>query len=170
MDQIKIGRFLQELRKEKGCTQEQLAEMLNVSRRTVSRWETGSNLPDLDLLIELTDYYSVELRELLDGERKNMNMDQEMKETVLRVAEYSNDEKQRSAKIVLAFFAAGIIGLAIHLFMQVIETPDTFWVGFIKGITFGIALGSMILGILYITGRMEKTRAFKMRLLGKEDA
>lgn len=44
MNQIKIGGFLKELRKEKGLTQEQLAEQFNVSRRSVSRWETGSNL------------------------------------------------------------------------------------------------------------------------------
>lgn len=65
MDQIKIGNFLQELRKEKGLTQEQLAEKVNVARRTVSRWETGNNMPDLDILIELSDYYEVDLRELL---------------------------------------------------------------------------------------------------------
>lgn len=62
MNQIKIGEFLKELRKEKGLTQEQLAEKLNVSRRTVSRWETGNNLPDLDVLIEMADYYEVDLR------------------------------------------------------------------------------------------------------------
>ena len=48
MDQIKIGKYLQELRKEKGLTQEQLAEHVGVARRTISRWETGSNMPDLD--------------------------------------------------------------------------------------------------------------------------
>ena len=53
MDQQKIGEFLKELRKEKGITQEQLADKLFVSRRTVSRWETGSNMPDLDVLVEL---------------------------------------------------------------------------------------------------------------------
>nr|WP_026496573.1 helix-turn-helix transcriptional regulator [Butyrivibrio sp. WCD3002] len=50
MDQEKIGAFLKELRKEKGITQEQFAEVLNVSGRTVSRWETGSNIPDLEVL------------------------------------------------------------------------------------------------------------------------
>ena len=52
MNQIKIGEFLKELRKEKGLTQEQLAEQFNVSRRSVSRWETGNNMPDLSMLIQ----------------------------------------------------------------------------------------------------------------------
>ena len=56
MDQKKTGSLLKELRKEKGMTQEQLAEYLNVSGRTISRWETGANLPDLDLLVTLSDY------------------------------------------------------------------------------------------------------------------
>ena len=53
MDQIRIGAFLKELRKEKALTQEQLAEKLRVSGRTVSRWETGSNMPDIGMLVEL---------------------------------------------------------------------------------------------------------------------
>lgn len=61
MDQQKIGQFLRECRKEKGITQEQLAEMLGVTNRSVSRWENGSNLPDLDILIEMADYYDIEL-------------------------------------------------------------------------------------------------------------
>lgn len=44
VDQVKIGNFLKKLRKEKGITQEQLAEILDVSGRTVSRWETGGSL------------------------------------------------------------------------------------------------------------------------------
>ena len=51
MDQIRIGAFIKKLRNEKGLTQEQLSEQFSVSRRTVSRWETGSNMPDLDLLM-----------------------------------------------------------------------------------------------------------------------
>lgn len=56
MDQLKIGKFLAALRKEKQMTQEQLAEQLSVARRTVSRWETGNNLPDVDMLMELSDF------------------------------------------------------------------------------------------------------------------
>ena len=69
MNQQKIGIFLKELRKQKGLTQKQFAEIVNVSNRTVSRWENGNNLPDLDILIEISDYYEIDLRELLDGER-----------------------------------------------------------------------------------------------------
>ena len=57
LDQKVIGGFLKELRKEKGITQEQFAEIIGVSSRSVSRWETGSNMPDLDVLILIADYY-----------------------------------------------------------------------------------------------------------------
>ena len=75
MDQKKIGVFLKELRKKKEMTQEQIAEQFNVSSRTVSRWENGNNMPDLDILIEMSDYYELDLREILNGERKSGNME-----------------------------------------------------------------------------------------------
>ena len=59
------------MRKEKGFTQEQLAEIFKVSGRTISRWETGSNMPDISLLVELADFFDVDVRELIDGVRKN---------------------------------------------------------------------------------------------------
>ena len=168
MNQMKIGIFLQQLRKDKGLTQEQLAEMTGVARRTVSRWETGNNLPDLDILIRLSDLYAVELRELLDGERKDRSMDKEMEETVLKVAEYSNAEKKRSTRVVRIYFVLGIIALIINVWFELAEVGDTFWIGFIKGTTFGIALVSMILGLLYTTGALMRIQAFKMRLIRRE--
>ena len=169
MDLQKIGTFLKDLRKEKGLTQEQLAETLNVSRRTVSRWETGSNMPDLDLLMEVADLYEVDLREMLNGERKSEDkMNKELEETVLQVAEYTNADKQRVTKTVQGFFLLGILALAVNVGMEFLDAPDTFWTGVVKGITIGIAVGSMILGILYTTGAMMKVQAFKKRLLGKE--
>ena len=89
MDQMKIGSFLKELRKEKGMTQEQLAEQLNTSNRSVSRWETGSTMPDLSMLIMLSEYYDVDVREIIDGKRKSENMNEEVKETLEKVASYN---------------------------------------------------------------------------------
>ena len=80
MDQKKIGFFLKELRKEKGITQEKIAEKLNVSGRTVSRWETGNNMPDISLLIEIADFFDVSIPEIINGERKSENMNEEVKE------------------------------------------------------------------------------------------
>ena len=103
MNQVKIGEFLRELRKEKGLTQEQFAEQFNISRRSVSRWETGSNMPDVGLLIEITDFFEVDIREIIDGQRKSENMDKE-KETLKKVAEYADAEKAKLKKKVSNIF------------------------------------------------------------------
>lgn len=167
MDQQKIGSFLKELRKEKSISQEQLAEKLNVSRRTVSRWETGNNLPDLDLLIELADYYQVDLRELLNGERKSEPMNKELKETVLQVAEYSNAEKKRSTKMVQIYLSLGILGLIINQILHATLTETNFWTAFLKGVSMGMALSGMILGLMSTTGSLMKVQAFKKRMVGR---
>ncbi len=166
MNQTKIGNFIRELRKEQKLTQEELAEKFGVARRTVSRWETGSNMPDLDILIEMSDFFRVDLREILDGERKSEKMDKELNETVLKVAEYSNEERKKSTKIVLFYFALGIVALLLNTAMEFMELKSDFFNGFMKGGTIGIAMGAMVLGILYATGKLTKICAFKRRLLG----
>lgn len=98
MDQMKMGSFLKELRKEKELTQEQLAEQLNVSNRSVSRWETGSTLPDISLLIELAEFYDVDIKEIIDGERKSEKVNEEVKETLVKVADYTDAEKENIIK------------------------------------------------------------------------
>lgn len=98
MNLEKIGFFLRELRKEKGMTQEQLSEVFGVAPRTVSRWETGRNMPDLGILIQIADYYDVDIQEILNGERKSETMDKEMKDTLLKVADYSELEKEKAIK------------------------------------------------------------------------
>lgn len=97
MDQQKTGEFLKHLRKQRGLTQEQLAEHFCVSSRSVSRWETGNNMPDLDTLIELADFYDVGIREIIEGERKSENMDKETKDTLKKVAEYAAEEKKQTS-------------------------------------------------------------------------
>ncbi len=120
MDQIKIGAFLKELRKEKELTQEQLAEKLNVSGRTVSRWETGSNMPDLGILVEIADFYNISIPEIIRGERKSENMDQETKQTAVAMAQYSQNAvklgKQNVIGILLSAFGIFIIVSALSIF------------------------------------------------------
>ena len=107
MDQQKIGKFLKCLRKGKGLTQEQLAEHFCVSSRTISRWENGNNMPDVDILMELADFYEVDLRELVDGERKSEAQVKETKETVFKAAEYMNAGTEQYTKRVHLLLLAG---------------------------------------------------------------
>ena len=168
MDQIKIGKFLQTLRKEKSLTQEQLAEQMNVSRRTVSRWETGSNIPDLDILMELSDFYSVDLREILSGERKSEQMNQELKETVLQVADYSNEEKAGLLRRMHWMFIAGLAGFFVFLVTVALGLENTSPYEAIGSFGLGIAFGMIIIGVIFTSRYSAKIRAFKMRLLRKE--
>ena len=167
MDQKKVGGFLKELRKEKGITQEQLAEIFGVSGRTVSRWETGFNMPDLDILIQIAEYYGVEIKEILDGERKSESMDKEMKETVLKVADYSNHEKKKLARRMCYLFVAGLIAFTIYMVMDFMGIADTFTDGMVAGCALGFAYGMMIIGVLYTSGCLAKFQDFKKRLFNK---
>ncbi len=150
MNQQKIGTFLKELRNERNLTQEQLAEVFGVSRRTVSRWETGSNMPDLALLVEMTDYYDVDLRELLDGERKSERMNKELKETVLKVADYTNDQKRKLLRMMQCLLAAGCISFILHIIVD-LNRPDIsdFLYGLLKGATLGIPVAIVSMGVVW---------------------
>ena len=69
MDQVKIGKFMAVLRKEKGMTQGQLGEKLGVTNKTVSRWENGNYMPDVEMLSLLSKEFGVTINELIIGER-----------------------------------------------------------------------------------------------------
>ena len=69
MDQVKIGQFIKALRKEKKLTQRELAEELNISEKTVSKWETGNGLPEVSLMMPLCALLEISVNELLSGER-----------------------------------------------------------------------------------------------------
>ena len=69
MEQAMIGEFISACRKEKGLTQMQLAEKLNITNRAVSKWETGKSMPDVSLMLDLCDILGITVNELLSGER-----------------------------------------------------------------------------------------------------
>lgn len=84
MNQEKIGKFIATCRKEKNLTQEELAEKLNVSNKSVSRWENGKNMPDYSVLNDLCTILDININELLSGEKDNKetieNLDMILKE------------------------------------------------------------------------------------------
>lgn len=168
MDQKKIGSFLKELRKGKSITQEQFAESMGVSGRTVSRWETGSNMPDLDILIQIADYYEVELREILDGERKGEKMDKEMEETVLKVADYSNDEKKRLTKRIHILFLIGIAAFIVFGILDTMGLAEDGPTGALAGFSLGVTFGMLIMGAVFTSKYAARIRAFKVRLLQRK--
>ena len=68
MDQVRIGKFIAEKRKEQGLTQAQLAEALGITDRAVSKWETGRSLPDASIMLELCGLLKITVNDLLNGE------------------------------------------------------------------------------------------------------
>ncbi len=166
MDQQKIGAFLKELRKEKSITQEQLADEMRVSRRTVSRWETGSNMPDLDILIDLSEYYNVDLKDILNGQRKSEDMDKELKDTVLKAAEYSNDDKEKMNKRFHFMFLSALVFLTIAMVAMFLLTGPASDI--VNGTCLGVGYGMVVVGAILTSRYARKIRDCKMRLLGRK--
>lgn len=99
MNQIKIGEFLKELRKEKGLTQEQFAEQFNVSRWSVSRWETGYSLPDNSVMLKLCDIFGISVNELLSGERlSSMDYNKKAEENIMTLIQEKHDSKKKDKR------------------------------------------------------------------------
>ena len=169
MDQKKIGGFLKELRKGKGMTQEQLAEQFNVSSRTVSRWENGNNMPDLDILIEISDYYEVDLREILNGERQSEDMDKETKETVLQAVDYTKTEAEKYNKRVRI---CNVIALFLIAAYTLLKDTGIYLDNRIlrNGLNFaqGLAIGMLLCGVIMSSRYGAKVRAFKQRIFRKK--
>ena len=165
MNQQKIGIFLKELRKEKQITQEHLAEHLNVSNRSGSRWETGNNLPDLDILIQLSKYYDVQLIEILEGEK--MKEEKHLETTVQKVAEYGYEEKLKLTRLMNFFFILGVVSNLIYLILTMLNYTSIELYNHIAMFFLGISFGVLVVGVVYTSKYMNKIKEFKMKILNK---
>lgn len=166
MDQKKVGSFLRELRKEKQLTQEQLAERFGVTSRSVSRWETGSNMPDLSILVELADFYDVDIRDIIDGERKGEDMNKEEKERLQLVADYAETEKNTLLMRLRIFSIVGLISLIAGLTMMVISRDNNLPVyDYLMGTLMGVSIGALLVAVFYSTGALENMRKRKRTLM-----
>lgn len=164
MNQKKIGSFLKELRKEKGITQEEFVENLNVSGRTVSRWETGVNMPDISLLVDIAEFFNVSIPEIINGERKSEIMEKEVKEVAEAMSNYAGAEKSVILKRVKLISIIGLISLVIGLVMEAINYDSMIPIyECMKETCLGFGVGALATMVLYTTGILEKIKNRKSK-------
>ena len=164
MNQKKIGSFLKELRKEMGITQEEFAEKLDVSSRTISRWETGANMPDISLLVNIAEFFNVSIPEIINGERKSEIMEKEVKEVAEAMSNYAGAEKSVILKRVKLISIIGLISLVIGLVMETINYDSMIPIyECMKGTCLGLGVGALATMVLYTTGILEKIKNRKSK-------
>ena len=128
MDQLKIGKFIAECRKNVGLTQKQLAEKLGITDRAVSKWETGKALPDSSIMLELCRILGITVNDLLNGEVISMENNNQVNEQLLiemsKEIERKNKTVWTSMWVIMGVSITGLLaGLAITAFI----IPEGIW-------------------------------------------
>ena len=106
MDLLKIGTFIAEKRKEKKLTQLQLAELLHVTDRAVSKWECGRSMPDSSIMLELCDALGISVNELLTGEE--LNMENYNKQAELNLIQITKEKEESDKRLLRAEVVIGV--------------------------------------------------------------
>lgn len=128
MNQIKIGKFIAECRKNKKLTQADLAEELNITDRAVSKWETGKGMPDSSIMIELCNILGINVNELLSGERIKMeDYEKKVEDNLIdfKRREEENNKKMLMLENVIAYIC--IFSFFILLFGGVYAVNNITW-------------------------------------------
>ena len=119
MNQEKIGKFIAKKRKEKQLTQNELAEKLGVTDRSISNWENGKNMPDLSLFKPLCDILEISINELLSGEKiDNKDYANKFEENIINTIDYVDKKNNRNndvRNLILLFL--GILGIFLAQFI-----------------------------------------------------
>ena len=128
MDQIKIGKFIAERRKENNLTQAQLAEKLNITDRAVSKWETGRSLPDSAIMLELCDILSISVNELLCGEKIIMeNNNQKNEQLLLDMAKELEQKNKTVWKSMWVIMIISMTALFAGILIAAFLIPEGVW-------------------------------------------
>ena len=128
MDQIKIGKFINDCRKEKGLTQEGLAEKLGVTSKSISRWENGNTMPDYSLLKDLCNELDTNVNELLSGERIEKNDYMNKSEENLVKLRKQIDKRKKVIRIISYVFITIIItAFIVNMILNRLLPDDRHW-------------------------------------------
>ncbi len=102
MDQIKIGKFIAEVRKEKNLTQRQLADKLSISDKTISKWECGKGIPEASLMLPLCDALQITVNDLLTGEKvTEVDYQKKAEENMMNLMKENEENKKRMALSII---------------------------------------------------------------------
>ena len=128
MDQIKIGRFIADCRKNAKLTQMQLAEKLGITDKAVSKWERGVAMPDTSIMLELSDILGISVNELLCGERISMNNnDQKNQQLLLDMAKEVESRNKTIWTSMCVLMIVSIVGLLVGSFTAAFLIPEGVW-------------------------------------------
>ena len=150
MDQIQIGKFIASERRAHSLTQQQLADMLSISNKTVSKWECGKGLPDVSMLRPLCRALGLDINELLAGEHLDACARQKQaEETVLRLL--AEQKAQKRSKMHLLYGAVVVSALSmsvmialISVYTEVIPVPVKVFLTLFFGCTMGLSILLML--------------------------
>ncbi len=146
MDQAKTGQFIAARRKEKGLTQAELAEKLNVTDKAVSKWECGRCMPDAAIVHPLCDILEISVGDLFAGEKLEDGGENRVSvESLLEIVKLY--EKLKSYKHVLFGLFLIFIGFLLPTAPSAEDASDV--VRFLDGMMLGLSVGVKILGILW---------------------
>lgn len=128
MNQIDTGKFIASCRKEKGLTQAQLAEMLNITDRAVSKWETGKCMPDSSIMLELCNILDVTVNELLSGERIEMNnYEEKVSENLIELKRKDENNMNKNTIISIIYTITMVIGILVCCICDVAISGTLTW-------------------------------------------
>jgi transcriptional regulator with XRE-family HTH domain len=128
MNQIDTGKFIASCRKEKGLTQAQLAEKLNITDRAVSKWETGKCMPDSSIMLELCNILDVTVNELLSGERIEMNnYEEKVSENLIELKRKDENNMNKNTIISIIYTITMVIGILVCCICDVTISGTLTW-------------------------------------------
>lgn len=141
MNQTKIGKFISTIRKEKGLTQKEIADKLDISDKTVSKWETGKGLPEVSMMLPLCDILGITVNELLCGERlSDTEYKQEAEKKMIDLMTEKKNSKKRIFIEIVVIIISLLSSLTIIEISAFLEMQD--WLRVIL----------LIIGIIVISG------------------
>ena len=128
MDQLKIGKFIAECRKQKNLTQMQLAEKLGITDKAISKWERSIAMPDTSIMLELCDILGISVNELLSGEKISMeNNNQKNEQLLLDMAKELEKKNKTIWNAMWIIMTVSILGLIGGLTIIAFFMPEGPW-------------------------------------------